>query len=435
MRAVSLMLPFGALAWCLNADGAIAQQVSWERTGTTDLNVYSLFVDKDGTVYASTASGLLRSTNAGRDWTTLRASPSRFVVVDHQGDLLVGEATGIYRSAPQARDWERLYASRGPYNSCHPEVIGVTAIAVDSAGTIFAGVNEDDSGGPCKFLSRLMYSSDRGTTWSYSPDVFGGETILVHDGASFVGVGYEGVFRSTDTDTTWSLVGLRDHVVSALVADSDGVLYAGTGGFRFYLGPGRGIYRSADQGTTWVQINNGIEDTTITALASSKDARIFAGTYQGEVYRSADGGAYWEVITDGLPKQRVSALAVDHEGYLYAGLESGIFRTRTPVAISREGPVERPQEFVIRPNYPNPFNPGTTIPFEVPVSSNVRLIVYDALGREVTILTDQHFTAGAHSVHLDGSSLSSGVYLVRAELLGRESSVARVHTRRVILLK
>ncbi len=72
-----------------------------------------------------------------------------------------------------------------------------------------------------------------------------------------------------------------------------------------------------------------------------------------------------------------------------------------------------PPTFVLNQNYPNPFNPSTTIRYELPGPSDVRLSVYDLLGREVSVLVNERGEAGAHEVELNASGLSSGVYFYR----------------------
>lgn len=66
-------------------------------------------------------------------------------------------------------------------------------------------------------------------------------------------------------------------------------------------------------------------------------------------------------------------------------------------------------------NYPNPFNPTTTITFNLPEKDNVKLAVYDILGREVIKLADGAYEAGEHSFQFDASNLPSGVYLYKIE--------------------
>lgn len=104
-----------------------------------------------------------------------------------------------------------------------------------------------------------------------------------------------------------------------------------------------------------------------------------------------------------------------------------------PVAIDAFSD-ERPDSFKLHGNYPNPFNPSTTIQFDLPQAADVSIVVFDLLGREAMRLSAGALTAGtSHSVLLDASALSSGVYLyqVRAETTAN----TLVETGRMILMK
>ncbi len=79
--------------------------------------------------------------------------------------------------------------------------------------------------------------------------------------------------------------------------------------------------------------------------------------------------------------------------------------------------------------YPNPATGRVRIAFGLEEGGEVRLAVYDALGREVAVLADGLAEAGQHAVMLDGAGLASGVYLVRLE------AGARVETRRLTLVR
>ncbi|NQV72804.1 Ig-like domain-containing protein [bacterium] len=72
-----------------------------------------------------------------------------------------------------------------------------------------------------------------------------------------------------------------------------------------------------------------------------------------------------------------------------------------------------PTEFSLSPNYPNPFNPVTTIEFALPESKAVSLVVYDMLGREVQVLVRGDLNAGYHRVQFNADRLPSGTYLYR----------------------
>ena len=93
-----------------------------------------------------------------------------------------------------------------------------------------------------------------------------------------------------------------------------------------------------------------------------------------------------------------------------------------------------PTEFALHNNYPNPFNPTTTIAYDLPQDGNVRLIIYDVMGREVTRLVNGFTPAGYHNVRWDarnalGEQVSAGVYFYHLQ------SGAHVKTQKMVLLK
>jgi hypothetical protein len=80
--------------------------------------------------------------------------------------------------------------------------------------------------------------------------------------------------------------------------------------------------------------------------------------------------------------------------------------------------VGAPKEFHLYDNFPNPFNPTTKIAFELPAALKVKLVIYDALGREIRTLTDEEHPAGYVELPWDGRNdggmaVSSGVYFYR----------------------
>jgi hypothetical protein len=82
-----------------------------------------------------------------------------------------------------------------------------------------------------------------------------------------------------------------------------------------------------------------------------------------------------------------------------------------------------PRSFSLFPNYPNPFNASTTISYELPVQSDVRLEIYDILGRKVETLVNDIQLAGRHWVIWEAEDASSGVYFYKIQT--REYSWAR----------
>ena len=95
--------------------------------------------------------------------------------------------------------------------------------------------------------------------------------------------------------------------------------------------------------------------------------------------------------------------------------EPGIFVNR------EEGErADIPDQFRLLPNYPNPFNPVTTLSYDIPQISPVQLRVYDALGRQVaTLVKRENHPAGNFTITFDASQLSSGIYYSRLESQGQ----------------
>jgi len=102
---------------------------------------------------------------------------------------------------------------------------------------------------------------------------------------------------------------------------------------------------------------------------------------------------------------------------------------------------EVPVQYLLSQNYPNPFNPVTSIKFSIPQNEtthrvvSTRLIVYDALGREATVLVNQQLQPGTYEVSWDASSYPSGVYYYRLEAEDHLTSLSVTETKKMVLIK
>lgn len=88
-----------------------------------------------------------------------------------------------------------------------------------------------------------------------------------------------------------------------------------------------------------------------------------------------------------------------------------------------------PQDYALSQNYPNPFNPSTTIEFSVPVQSNVKLVIFDAIGNQLDVLTNEVKAQGNYSVVWDASKYASGIYFYKLE------ADNFVQVRKMVLIK
>lgn len=94
----------------------------------------------------------------------------------------------------------------------------------------------------------------------------------------------------------------------------------------------------------------------------------------------------------------------------------------------------KPHKLVMESNYPNPFNPSTTISFNVPKDAKVKLSIYNIKGQKVKTLLNESMTSGKHTVMWDGKNsfgkqVSSGVYFARVEQSGKSA------IRKMLLMK
>jgi len=101
--------------------------------------------------------------------------------------------------------------------------------------------------------------------------------------------------------------------------------------------------------------------------------------------------------------------------------------TDPTVSIALSG--QKPESFELFRNYPNPFNPGTTLQYELTNPTTVRLEIYDLIGRKVGSLVDQYQSAGRHEINWEADQLETGIYLA---VLSRDHSS---QTIKLVLMK
>ncbi len=146
-----------------------------------------------------------------------------------------------------------------------------------------------------------------------------------------------------------------------------------------------------------------------------------------------DSGLLATVLFDVAPTAPDELVIIDSVSYLgLQGLEfvpssgapfgpyfhRGYVEIKASTDIKTEEQRILPQDFALRQNAPNPFNPSTTIKFELPKATEVRLDVYNILGQKIRTLVDRHMPAGIYRVTFDGRGdddqpLASGIYLYR----------------------
>lgn len=147
-----------------------------------------------------------------------------------------------------------------------------------------------------------------------------------------------------------------------------------------------------------------------------------------------------EVLAVLPPEAEELALALGHEVAVIERRmsEGGTGRAAGKAATSeaaRNTSASAPTAFALKAAYPNPFDASAVVPFEIPEATEVRVAVYDLLGREVAVLTEGRREAGRYRVRFDASDLASWVYVVRAVMTSESSGALRAFSQKLTVVK
>ena len=136
----------------------------------------------------------------------------------------------------------------------------------------------------------------------------------------------------------------------------------------------------------------------------------------GNILRTTDGGRNWDSQSIGQPGAWLHSIQFINSSTGWVTGSSSIFKTTTGGLIGIT-PIsgEVPDSYHLLQNYPNPFNPSTIIEFSLPKNANVKIILFDILGRQIQTLADEFKKAGSYKLEFDGNSLTSGTYFYRLQ--------------------
>jgi photosystem II stability/assembly factor-like uncharacterized protein len=294
---------------------------------------------------------------------------------------------------------------------------GLYSIVVCSDGSILTGTVGNG----------IFRSDDNGSSWTSVAPFSPTWSMTINSTVIYAGTTYNGIQRSTTNGLTWESFndGLPVGAIIRSVTTIGNKVFAGT--------TINGAYYLSD--STWYQISNGLPDDGLgqyqAVLAfTGNDIAIFAGT-TGGVYMSLDNGSSWQNINDGLTQTNIRALAIN-DSILFTGTSSGgiWYRPLSQLITSVENSsLISPIELTLYQNYPNPFNPSTKISWQSPEGSYQTLKIYDVLGTEIATLVNEERPAGSYEVNFNASQLSSGIYFYKLQ------AGSFVSTKKMLLIK
>ena len=176
------------------------------------------------------------------------------------------------------------------------------------------------------------------------------------------------------------------------------------------------------------------QDGMVSASANDLQVQITvsgtSGTVAGEL---VDGSGTVVAVNNGTNSNPFTLTAPGPGDYtVNAGHKSPLVWDSVSVNITLTGVSENqnhPLEYKLYSNYPNPFNPSTTIRYSIPEASFTSIKIYDVIGNEVSSLVNENKPAGLYDVQFNASDLSSGIYFYTIQ------AGSFKETKKMILLK
>ncbi len=160
---------------------------------------------------------------------------------------------------------------------------------------------------------------------------------------------------------------------------------------------------------------------------------IQVGAPSGDATDWTDPGVIYAMLDVGeMLQYRIRAQDTQELTSVYSDAVTieGSFTFTKPITVD-----EIPTDFALHSSYPNPFNPSTTIKYDLPEAAHVSLVVYDVLGRKVTELLNGSEEAGYHSATWNAGSVASGVYFARFTATDANGTIKLNKVNKLLLTK
>jgi len=392
------------------------------------------------------------STDAGMTWNWVGQIDNAVIYSIFFTDSSTGYATGksrfyefhsdghIYKTTNGGANWELIYVAAATQISGQC-VLDVT-FPNDSVGYALALDVHDSSNLP--FSSSIIKTIDGGNSWyatglSYSDPFYTSLSVVSAD-TLFIGgttdytVNISGIITQTTDggvswEKTWGYDGTSPHSGGLKAIDFVSGKFGYGGGYNIL-----GAYRGAD--SLW--IDTSAFGQNIISVAAIDSLVCYASGTNGTILKTINGGESWESLPSGVQDTVHSLLFVNEStGYALIGAQVLLtfdggtsWQSVSPILAIDSSP-ELPSKFALHPNYPNPFNPSTTLRIDLPAAGEVSLAVYDLLGREIAPLVVGRLEAGYHNlvwggVDSQGRAVPSGIYIARLVTPGTSESVKMV---------
>jgi ligand-binding sensor domain-containing protein len=365
--------------------------LSWQiiNDGIKNSFVSSMSKSPNGLIWAGTwGHGLYFSNDNGSNWqyTDFVNKKVSSIICSGDNDIFVATSNGFYLSENAGQSW--MEKDSGLSN------IRIEAmIMIDSC--IYIGT----------FGSGVYKSCDKGNTWLNISFNLPSQTIrALTKFSNYILCGTsQGIYRSSELSTDWEEI-FQVTSPQTLFVDINEQIFVGT----VY----DGAFISKDSGITWNNlVNNGLYASDVRSFGTDLAGNIYAGTYGAGIYVSHDSGNNWINLNEGLTHKTVNSFVTNSDGFIFAGtIGGGVYKSIEAITSVSTDNIFSIDTYSLSQNYPNPFNPETSIKYSLPLDGNVKIEVFDILGKHIKTLVDDYKQSGVYEIKFNGASLSSGIY-------------------------
>jgi photosystem II stability/assembly factor-like uncharacterized protein len=372
----------------------------WVQINTGHSNyINDVYFINNLTGWTCDASGkIYKSTNGGINFVQVYSaggSPSSIHFYDSQTGFAVGISTSCVKTTNGGTSWTILSPPAGGE---------LNTVYVNDPLNIFAA-------GSYLTQQAMFFSPDAGSSWTrtyFGANNSGSIWGLCRSQFYFYASGTNGLILRSNGPTAWivRLSNTTNHLWSIDFGDNNSGWAVGNSGT---------ICKTTNLGDIWAIQNSGVSTTLYDVYFINANKGWIVGT-SGLILHTSNGGTNWLMQQSGVAQDLANIYFTDSVTGWACGAGGTLLKT-TNGGITFLTPIssEIPNQFSLSQNYPNPFNPATKIRFDIPSNvkgetSNVRMIIYDVLGREAAVLVNESLKPGTYEVEWNASNYPSGIY-------------------------
>jgi photosystem II stability/assembly factor-like uncharacterized protein len=442
---------------------------SWQKYKDIDgVNIYGnkiIFHDNEKGLIAGKKGKIYKTNDSGLSWSRLTKNFSLSYLngdditdidfMDQNVGCLIGNdwaypysgskgKTHILNSSDGGINWEETFFSTKQY---------LNSLQYSNTGKIWA---VGDSG-------MFLKSINNGISWNefnLSSQSIGNinDVFFITDEIGWISG--SGIFKTTDGGSNWENIwqggGIEsvffNSIENGWFCNTSGSIYHTSDGgqnwtFQFSsslslnkivfntnnhgIAVGREIAITTDGGIHWEQIDL-LENTDVLYdVYFLNDSDIIGVGRPGSIIISNDGGNNWKKSFNHIYNDIFCIDGIDNSLWI-GGRHGTLLGTREANLVDVDLADESNlifDDFLLHQNYPNPFNPSTKIKFAISKDGNVKIKIYDFLGREIKTVFNEYKQAGTYEINFNAAELSSGIYYYQI------SAGDYFETKKMVLLK